>query len=78
MGYVREDSFSDNYEIKFACGGTILSEFYIMTAAHCASTERPPVLIRLGKVSETQTIFIVILTEIRIFSSLTDTKCRYK
>lgn len=68
MGYVREDSYSDNYNIQFACGGTIISEFYIMTAAHCASTERPPVLVRLGKVSKAEAIFFVNLALIEIFA----------
>lgn len=57
LGYVREDSFKDNYEIKFGCGGTVITENFIMTAAHCASLEHPPVLVRLGKVST----FILVL-----------------
>lgn len=44
IGYSQDNS-------SFDCGGTIISEYYILTAAHCTPTRRPPVKIRLGKVS---------------------------
>ncbi|XP_031631934.1 serine protease Hayan-like [Contarinia nasturtii] len=43
--------YNDNYKISFGCGGTIISEYYIMTAAHCCAGRYPPVLVRVGKVS---------------------------
>ncbi|XP_055308885.1 ankyrin-1-like [Sitodiplosis mosellana] len=44
---------SANEKVTFDCGGTVISEFFIMTAAHCARQSRPPIVVRLGKLTLT-------------------------
>lgn len=45
LGYL-----SSNNGISFDCGGSIIAEYFILTAAHCVRDNRRPVLVRIGKV----------------------------
>lgn len=35
----------------YFCGGSIISEYFVLTTALCARSREPPVFVRLGKVS---------------------------
>lgn len=46
LGYVNNDN-----RVEFECNGVIISEQFVLTAAQCAESYRPPVVVRLGPVS---------------------------
>lgn len=40
--------YQDGDELKFKCSASLISEYFLLTTAHCINPENPPVIARFG------------------------------
>ncbi|XP_031639186.1 serine protease persephone-like, partial [Contarinia nasturtii] len=52
LGYININPGGITYD----CGGTIISAYFVLTAGHCATPNRSPILVKLGKIDLTDDI----------------------